>query len=142
MHLTVDLHRAAPARTAPGYDCCRQAALMFRGVPGPTPELPTPAYPERADRRLRRSLADRIASIGCTVWAMLPALGSAAGAAVFHAARRAGISRRMHSMPNGHSVPCGGRRRDSLYCRNVAAAGKGAGDQSTTLLGSCLVASY
>jgi len=59
---------------------------------------------KRADRRLRCFLADRIASTGCSVWGMLPALVSAAPAAVFHAAHLAGVSKRMHSVPNGHSV--------------------------------------
>ena len=64
---------------------------------------------KRADR-WRRFLADRIASIGCTVWGMLPALVSAAPVAVFHAARLAGVSiNTMKSVPDSHAVPSGGR---------------------------------
>src|ERR1035437_8464030 len=42
--------------------------------------------------------------------AMLPALVSAAPAAVFHAARLAGVSiKTMKSVPDSHAVPSGGR---------------------------------
>ena len=48
--------------------------------------------------------------IGCTACTLLPALVSATPAAVFHAARLAGVSiNTMKSVPDSHAVPSGGR---------------------------------
>src|ERR1019366_1896862 len=51
--------------------------------------------------------------IGYTACTLLPALVSAAPAAVFHAARLAGVFlNTMKSVPDSHAVPSGGRRRN------------------------------
>src|ERR1039457_2756979 len=54
------------------------SSSSFRGAPGAPRGVVGRPICKRADRWLRCFLADRIASIGCTAWAMLPALVSAA----------------------------------------------------------------